>query len=72
MIYLVLEIQSDGNTASVLPWTFKDNLQGALAKFYTVCSAMAVSKVPIHSCMIITDSGELIKQEKFYHEGVAE
>ena len=69
MIYVVLEIQSDGNTASVLPWTFKDDYNGAQAKFHAVCSVAAISSVPIHTCMIVTDSGEVMEVKRFYHGG---
>lgn len=68
MIYIVLEIQSNGETASVIPWSYKDDYEGAMAKFHTILAAAAVSTVPIHSAVIIDDQGNVIKAaETFRH-----
>ena len=68
MIFIVLEIQSTGETASVIPWSYKDDYEGAMAKFHTILAAAAVSTVPIHSAVIIDDQGNVIKAaETFRH-----
>lgn len=37
----------------------------ALAKFYTVCAAAAVSTIPYHAAMLVQDDGRVVKQEIF-------
>ena len=68
MIYIVLEIQSTGESAAVLTQSYADNLEEALAKFFTVCAAAAKSSVPIHTVEIIDDQGVIVKSpEVFRH-----
>lgn len=70
MLYIVIEIQSNGTTCSTIPWAY-DTEQAAQAKYFAVCSAAVASSVPIHTVIIMTDRGELIRSERFYHAGVA-
>lgn len=37
----------------------------ALAKFYTVCAAAAVSSIPYHAAMLVQSDGRVVKQEIF-------
>ena len=52
--YFVVETQS-GETSAALVTTFQD-LSQAKQKYYQVMSAAAVSNVPKHGCMILTDN----------------
>ena len=64
--FAVLEIQSNGDSLAVLSSTYKDwNL--ALSKFYQTMVAVAQSKVPEHTCMIIDKVGQVRKIETVYH-----
>ena len=71
MLYIVIEIQSIGNSCTTLTWSF-NNQDQAMAKFFSVLAAAAVSSVPIHSAVIITDRGDMVRSEHFYHAGEAE
>lgn len=72
MIYIVLEIQSTGETASVIPWSFVNDFEGAMAKFHTILAAAAISSVPMHSAVIIDDQGHVVKAaETFRHTAPA-
>jgi hypothetical protein len=42
--------------------------QGALAKYYQLCSGAAVSKLPRHTVVMYTDEGFFMRAETFTHE----
>ena len=64
--FAVLEIQSNGDSLAVLSSTYKD-WNSALSKFYQTMVAVAQSKVPEHTCMIIDKVGQVRKIETIYH-----
>lgn len=65
-MYIVLEMQTGETTAIVPPVTYED-LNVAYQKYYTALAAAAVSKVPLHTVMLLTDKGELMRVESFEH-----
>lgn len=66
MNYLVIELQTtNGTTANIV--TQYNNLAQAQQKYYTILSAAVVSKVDIHSAMIVDETGFLIMNESFRH-----
>ena len=69
-MYIVLEMQTTGDTTAILPPVGFTDLNVAYQKYYQVLSAAAVSKVPIHTAMIISPKGEVIRTDYFEHEEV--
>ena len=71
MKYIVLEIQklADGSVA-VPPISSHDTLNAARSAFFTVCAAAAVSDVPLHSAVMLTESGQTLGLESFDHGAV--
>lgn len=67
MVYIVLEIQSDDIQAGTLVTSFTDKNK-AESKFHTVLSAAAISSVPIHSAVLLTDMGKTLKTETYKHQ----
>ena len=67
MKYLVIEIQTfaDG-TVSNLTYSF-DTENEAVAKYHSILSVAAVSKVPMHACMLFTNNGISLRSESFSH-----
>lgn len=63
--YTTLEnqLRSDG-TKGLLYDHFTD-LNQAMAKYYTICAAAAVSELPYHSAHLLQDDGRMIRQEIF-------
>ena len=63
--YTTLEnqLRSDG-TKGLLYDHFTDMNQ-AMAKYYTICAAAAVSELPYHSAHLLQDDGRMIRQEIF-------
>ena len=66
IIYIVMEIQSDGSTANCLVTAYEDK-NAAENKYHTVLAAAAVSAVPKHSAVMLTDDGTRLKGETYYH-----
>lgn len=63
--YIVFEIQT-GTTVATLVTSFDDR-NAAESAYHQVLASAAISAVPIHSAMIITSSGIVIKNETYYH-----
>jgi hypothetical protein len=58
MKYVVIELQTDanGNVANII--TEHNTINEAEAKFYTILAAAAVSSVPCHTAVILSNTGE--------------
>lgn len=57
------QLRSDGSRG--LLYDHYDNLNAAMAKYYTVCAAAAVSELPYHSAHILASNGTIVRQEIF-------
>ena len=66
MVFLVIEIQSDGEKAATLINSYTDRNQ-AESKFHAILQAAAVSSVKIHSAILMTDTGKTLKSEAYSH-----
>lgn len=69
-MFIVSELQT-GETTAVLNFVFADRLQ-AEQKFHEVLAYAAVSQLPVHSAIMMTEEGVLIKRESYHHETEAE
>ena len=65
MFYTCLENQLRDDGTFGLLYDHFDTLEAALAKFFTVCAAAAVSEIPYHAAALWSSDGRLIKQEIF-------
>ena len=65
--WAVLEIQSNGESLTVTPFSFTSYTQ-ALQKFYQLMVYVAASSVPEHTVMIIDKVGNVNKKETVYHQ----
>lgn len=68
MKYLVTEIQTFENGTVSNPTYAYDNENSALAKYFSILSAAAISKLPTHACMLFTNSGITLRSEFFEHK----
>ena len=66
MKYIVIEIQSTENSIATLVNDYAD-INKAKSKYHAVLSAAAVSKVPVHAAVIMTEEGDSIKHESYTH-----
>ncbi|MBQ8994508.1 MAG: hypothetical protein IJ091_11325 [Oscillospiraceae bacterium] len=65
MFYTTIEnqLRADGSRG-LLYDHFEDENQ-ALAKYYTICAAAAVSELPYHSAHLLASDGRMVRQEIF-------
>jgi len=68
MKYLVIEIQvSDSETIGNFVWSFSD-INAAWSKYHSVLASAAISHLPVHSAVIMNESGYPIDHKAFEHE----
>ena len=66
MKYLVIELQTTENSVANIVTTH-DTINQAESKFHQILTSAAVSAVPVHSAVILTDEGHLMKHECYKH-----
>lgn len=65
MFWTTIENQlRDNGTYGLLYDHFEDENR-ALAKYYSICAAAAVSGIPYHSAHLLASDGRMIRQEIF-------
>ena len=57
------QLRTDGSFG--LLYDHYDSQDNAMAKFYTICAAAAVSGLPYHSAAILASDGRIVRQEIF-------
>lgn len=67
MVYVVMEVQSDNATAATLISSYT-NRNEAESKFHQILGAAAISTVPTHSAVLLTDTGKALKSESYTHK----
>lgn len=66
-MYIVMEIQKNvGDTLSTIVTTHETKNE-AENKYYTILAYAAISKMPIHSAVMLHEDGYFIKNEVFTH-----
>ena len=63
--YTTLENQLRIDGTKGLLYDHFTDLNQAMAKYYTICAAAAVSELPYHSAHLLQDDGHMIRQEIF-------
>lgn len=67
-MYIVMEIQA-GATVSTLVDSYA-NRNDAESKFHQILTAAALSSVPKHSAVLMSDTGETLKMDSYIHNEV--
>ena len=66
-MFIVIEIQTNSNgTIGVLTNSY-DNQMDAEHKYHEVLSAAAISQLPVHAAVIMTNEGYVDKSERYVH-----
>ena len=62
-MYIVIELQknAEGVVSNIV--TAFDTLAEAESKYYTILAAAAISKVPVHSAIIVSEEGFPVKHQ---------
>ena len=63
-MYIVTELQTNGETTAVLNYTYTDK-NIALQQYHTILAAAAVSQVQVHTAMIVNEIGLVEYRETF-------
>lgn len=63
--YTTIENQLRGDGSRGLLYDHFDDLNAALAKYYTICAAAAVSDIPYHAAHLIASEGYIVEQRVF-------
>lgn len=66
-MFIVIEIQTSGDTVGTIINKF-ESIYEAEARYHAILAAAAVSSVPVHAAVILTNSGTLVKSEYYRHE----
>lgn len=66
-MYIVVEIQTsvDGNVSTLV--NSYDTIEKAENKYHTVLAYAAVSSLPVHTAILLTNEGIVIKSERYKH-----
>ena len=67
MTYVVMELQTTGNTTAVAPPVAYSDRNQAEAAWHSILSVAAVSQVEKHAVAIIAETGQVVKSECYYH-----
>lgn len=65
MFYTTIENQLREDGSRGLLYDHFDDINAALAKYYTICAAAAVSGIPYHSACILGNNNTVIRTEIF-------
>lgn len=68
-MYIVIELQTnaDGTVGNIV--SKYDNRNEAEAKFHSILAAAAISSLPVHAAVMLTNTGTLVKSEYYRHGG---
>lgn len=65
MFYTTIENQLRADGSYGLLYDHYTDMNEAMAKFYTICAAAAISELPYHSATILASDGRIVRQEIF-------
>ena len=66
-MYILFEIQTNGETSAVLPaQTFAERNAAESAAHFALASA-AISDVECHAVLLVDETGNTVRQECYYH-----
>ena len=67
MKYIVIELQKNTEGAVSNIVTSHENLADAESKFYTILAGAAISEVPVHSAVLVSEEGFTVRSQCYKH-----
>ncbi len=68
-MYIILEIQTDAQgTVAILPAVQKATRREADSVYHSILAAAALSQLPVHSAVILSNDGRLICSQSYINE----
>lgn len=71
-MYAVVELQKMNDTTLSHLTDSYQTINEAYSKYHTVLAAAAISTVPLHSAVILSETGDVLATEHFTHEETTE
>lgn len=66
-MYIVIELQKNAEGAVSNIVTSHDTLAEAESKYYSILASAAVSTVPVHSAIIVSEEGFPVRNQCYKH-----
>ena len=66
-MFIIIELQTNANGSVGNIVTATTNRQDAESQYHAKLSAAAISELPIHAVVMMTNEGVLLKKEVYYH-----
>ena len=66
-MYIVIELQKDAKGVVSNIVTSYENLAEAESKYYSILASAAISKVPVHSAIIVSEEGFPVRNQCYKH-----
>lgn len=66
-MFIIIELQTNANGSVGNIVTSTANRQEAESQYHAKLSAAAISALPIHAVVMLTNEGVLLKKEVYYH-----
>lgn len=71
-MYIVIELQTNADgTVGNLVYQY-NNRDDAESKFHSILAAAAISALPVHAAVMLTNAGTMVKSEFYRHGEEAE
>lgn len=67
MNYIVIETQTNAGTTAIVPPVIFTDRNAAEAQYHTMLAAAAISAVEIHSVVMLTEDGRIVRTECYRH-----
>lgn len=71
-MYIVIELQTNADGAVgnlVYQYNSRDEAE---SKFHSILAAAAISALPVHAAVMLTNAGTMVKSEYYRHGGESE
>lgn len=65
-MYLVVELQKKDGQMAALNYSYQE-LSDAESKFFAIMSAAAISSIPKHGAILVSEDGHLLRGEVYRH-----
>ena len=67
-MYIVIELQKDAKGVVSNIVTSYENLAEAESKYYSILASAAVSKIPVHSAILVSEEGFPVKHQCYKNQ----
>lgn len=68
MKYIVIEIQTNADSSVGTLISAYDERNAAEQKYHLVLSSAAVSQLPYHAAVMLTNEGQMVDHKSYYHQ----